>query len=163
MRAGVRWPQLLSGLGVAAVVLALARSRDGGTLFEQLSLGRRPPVREYSAFAVVSVSDCDGYLETLSLLERPSISQYVSLAGAWYVGRNRDSTRIKAALTDQELHVEVRHAPDRAVRALQHIGITSTPVLLVFDRRGALRATFPLLAGPEQRLSFIRALQDLPH
>ncbi len=144
--AGIRVTQLVAPRSLAAA-LNVAVHRDA--------------VRPWEAHVIVRSADCEANVDFLHLMERTRVTPAIRLRRAWVVEDTASIAQIAARLRARGVKMPVGRLPPSAVPALRALGVSRTPLLLVFDERGAVRLTSSAPRSPVEYAALAVTLEAL--
>jgi hypothetical protein len=159
---------------VACTVALLARRRDAAPLAEELGAARvaaaadplaggRQPARgaALDAYVVFQLTDCDGNLRVLDLLQRHGVRDRITLAGLAFVGSHAELERARSRLPLRARSVPIRRATRASIDLLAGIGHRSTPILVVLDAERRVRYVTGAPRSPRAYVGLARVLASL--
>jgi hypothetical protein len=116
----------------------------------------------HTAFLVMRPADCEGNLDVLELFKRPQIKERIRLGGIIVIGTEALTADAMRSLRDRGISVTVSRADAELRRRLVQTGWRQTPLILVMDRRGTMRATLVAPQSISEYLALAGTLQAFP-
>jgi len=139
--------------------LAFARHHAARPIADTLPISVSAP---HSAFFVMRPEDCDGNLDVLDLFQRPAIRERVELGAIIVLGSGALSADAARLLRARGIRSRVVRADDDLRRRIAESGWRATPLIMVVDRNGTMRATMTAPSNIPAYLAVASALQALP-